>query len=82
MNAVPQVEDKVKALTNGYGAHAVIVSVGVQAAYEQAVKLIRRKGTLVCVGLVSPQQPVPLSSYMMVVGGESCFCDLASGLLS
>jgi len=63
------VEAKVKSLTNGYGAHAVIVSVGVQAAYEQAVKLIRRKGTLVCVGLVSPPQPVPIASYQIVGGG-------------
>ncbi|OCT54124.1 Alcohol dehydrogenase [Cladophialophora carrionii] len=40
------VEDEVKRLTNGFGAHATIVTAGIDAAYEQAFKLIRNYGTL------------------------------------
>lgn len=45
-------EKRVKGLTNGYGAHAVICTAG-PAAYVQAVRIVRNRGTIVCVGLVT-----------------------------
>ncbi|KIW65754.1 hypothetical protein PV04_07982 [Phialophora macrospora] len=61
------VEDEVKRLTNGFGAHATIVTAGIDAAYEQAFKLIRNCGTLVCVGLPRSGNPLPISPFWMVV---------------
>lgn len=52
------VEMKVKELTNGYGAHAV-VCLGGAAAYKQAWGCLRNCGTLVCVGLVPDKGVMP-----------------------
>ncbi|PWY69536.1 GroES-like protein [Aspergillus heteromorphus CBS 117.55] len=41
----------IKSLTSGLGAHAVIVCTASNAAYAQALLLLRFNGTLVCVGL-------------------------------
>ncbi|PYH93472.1 GroES-like protein [Aspergillus ellipticus CBS 707.79] len=41
----------VKSLAGGLGAHAVIVCTASNAAYAQALPLLRFNGTLVCVGL-------------------------------
>jgi threonine dehydrogenase-like Zn-dependent dehydrogenase len=60
----------VKRLTNGLGAHATIVTAGSDAAYEQASKMVRNNGTLVCVGLPRSGAPVPISPFMLVVRGE------------
>ncbi|KAH8698285.1 putative alcohol dehydrogenase [Talaromyces proteolyticus] len=43
--------EHVKALTDGLGAHAVVVCTAANAAYGQAVQLLRFNGTLVCVGI-------------------------------
>ncbi|EXJ74238.1 alcohol dehydrogenase [Cladophialophora psammophila CBS 110553] len=61
------VEGEVKRLTNGFGAHAVIVTVGSDAAYDQALKLLRNLGTLVCIGLPRSGLGLPISPFMMVV---------------
>lgn len=52
------VEKEVKALTNGYGAHGVVCPTGNDEAYVQAFKLVRRLGTVVCVGLTVGILPV------------------------
>ncbi|OKL61434.1 Alcohol dehydrogenase 2 [Talaromyces atroroseus] len=41
----------VKALTGGMGAHAAVVCTAANAAYAQALQLLRFNGTLVCVGI-------------------------------
>lgn len=41
----------VKELCDGFGAHAVIVCAGSNAAYGQAASFLRFNGTLVCVGI-------------------------------
>lgn len=41
----------VKELTGGLGVHAVVVCTAANAAYAQAVQLLRFNGTLVCVGI-------------------------------
>jgi alcohol dehydrogenase, propanol-preferring len=57
-------------LTNGFGAHAVIVTAGTDAVYEQALKLVRSAGTLICIGLPRTGKPIPISPFLMVVRSE------------
>ncbi|ETN41076.1 uncharacterized protein HMPREF1541_03011 [Cyphellophora europaea CBS 101466] len=71
------VEEEVKRLTNGYGAHGVVVGAGSTAAYTEGFKLLRRLGTLVCVGLPRTDFDLPISPFWMVVRclrvvGSSC----------
>lgn len=65
------VEAKVKELTNGYGAHAV-VCLGGASTYAQGLKLLRPCGTLVCVGLVTENLPISpfeiLARSLRIVG--------------
>jgi propanol-preferring alcohol dehydrogenase len=53
----------VKALTGGLGAHAVIVCTGNNAAYAQAVDLLRFRGRVVCVG-IPEGTPVPIKGAL------------------
>lgn len=46
-----ELADDVKAATGGRGAAAVIVCTGHNAAYAQALSLLRIGGTVVCVGI-------------------------------
>ncbi|KAB8252817.1 amino acid permease-domain-containing protein [Aspergillus flavus] len=55
------VEKEVQNLTDGAGAHAVVVVVGLASAYNQALRLLRPLGTLVCVGLPSQDYRMPIS---------------------
>lgn len=45
------IANDVKALTDGLGAHAVIVCTSSNAAYAQAINFLRFNGYLVCVGI-------------------------------
>ena len=58
---------EVKKLTGGYGAHAVVCLPGPKS-YEQALQMLRNKGTLVCVGLV--KENLPISPFDMIVRGK------------
>lgn len=64
------VEAKVKELTNGYGAHAVVCLRA--STYAQVLKLLRNCGTLVCVGLVTENLPISpfeiLARSLRIVG--------------
>jgi threonine dehydrogenase-like Zn-dependent dehydrogenase len=42
---------RVRELTNGYGAHAVLEAVGELSAYEQAIGILRKGGTISRVGV-------------------------------
>ncbi|WEW60069.1 zinc-dependent alcohol dehydrogenase [Emydomyces testavorans] len=53
--------DRVAALIGGMGAHAVIVCAASNAAYAQALKLLRVNGVMVCVG-VPENDPVPIAT--------------------
>lgn len=71
------IEAEVMKLTDGLGAHAVVVGVGSTAAYELAFKLLRRLGTLVCVGIPRTDFQLPVSPFEMIVRslrvvGSSC----------
>ena len=50
--------------TNGLGAHAVLVTSGENAAYAVALKYLRSRGRLICVGL-PPNGLVELSTTLV-----------------
>ncbi|EXJ79051.1 alcohol dehydrogenase [Capronia epimyces CBS 606.96] len=53
--------DDVKAATGGLGAAAVVVCTASNAAYAQALRFLKFRGTLVCVG-VPEGSPVPIAT--------------------
>lgn len=58
--------DAVKEVTGGLGADLVVETVGgATAAFDQAVKLLRRRGRLAVLGLFSPPTPVDLMAPLM-----------------
>lgn len=60
-------EGTVKVMTNGYGAHAVICTTGSDSAYDQAFKLVRILGTVVCVGLA--MKHLSVSPFTVAIRG-------------
>lgn len=64
-----QARERIQSLTDDIGAHAVIVVVGLEKAYEQSVQFLRPVGTLVCVGLPRPDYHIPISPIHCVNGG-------------
>jgi alcohol dehydrogenase, propanol-preferring len=63
--ATNQAHREIKKATGG-GAHVVMVTSGSRAAYETALRSIRKAGTLAIVGMAP--EPVPLSTVAMVSG--------------
>ncbi len=63
--ATGQAHKEIKKATGG-GAHVVMVTSGSRAAYETALRSIRKAGTLAIVGMAP--EPVPLSTVAMVSG--------------
>jgi alcohol dehydrogenase, propanol-preferring len=63
--ATNQAHKEIKKITGG-GAHVVMVTSGSRAAYETALRSIRKAGTLAIVGMAP--EPVPLSTVAMVSG--------------
>ncbi|GME49296.1 alcohol dehydrogenase [Neofusicoccum parvum] len=63
LSAGKAIPDKVKELTGGLGAHAVVVLTAANGAYAQAVDMLRFGGTLVAVG-IPEGQPVAIAGAM------------------
>lgn len=63
------VETLVKGLTSGLGAHAVVCTASTEGAYSQSLRLLRRLGVLVCVGIPNVPFKLPITPYEMVVKG-------------
>jgi alcohol dehydrogenase, propanol-preferring len=63
--ATSQAHKEIKKLTGG-GAHVVIVTSGSRAAYETALRSIRRGGTLAVVGMAP--EPISISTVALVSG--------------
>ncbi|KAL2826041.1 hypothetical protein BJY01DRAFT_229923 [Aspergillus pseudoustus] len=63
------VENAVKSLTSGLGAHAVICTANGEGAYEQSLRLLRRLGVLVCVGIPNVPFKLPATPFDMIVKG-------------
>ncbi|PWY93893.1 GroES-like protein [Aspergillus sclerotioniger CBS 115572] len=55
--------------TENIGAHAVLVVVGSETAYEQSVQLLRPLGTLICVGFPRPGFHIPMTPQFCVDRG-------------
>ncbi|KAF7561521.1 hypothetical protein G7046_g2623 [Stylonectria norvegica] len=63
-------EKRLLDLTGSHGAHAVICCVGAGPAYNQALRVLRRGGSLVCVGLPADgSYRLPLSPMDLVARG-------------
>ncbi|KAJ5176016.1 Alcohol dehydrogenase 1 [Penicillium canariense] len=61
--------EAVKASTSGLGAHAVICTANGERAYEQSMQMLRRLGTLVCVGIPNVPFRLPVTPFDMIVKG-------------
>ncbi|GES57399.1 alcohol dehydrogenase [Aspergillus terreus] len=66
---VDDIENGVKELTSGLGAHAVICTANSEPAYTQSMRLLRRLGVLVCVGIPSVPFRLPATPFDMIVKG-------------
>lgn len=68
-----EIIDEVKRLTDGLGAHAVIVCTSSERAYAQGVQFLRMNGTLVCVGI--PEHGMnPIATavpYNLIIGQKT-----------
>jgi propanol-preferring alcohol dehydrogenase len=62
---------RVLELTEGLGAHAVIMCTAANAAYAQGVTFLRFNGTLVCVG-IPEHDPVPIMTALpaLIIGKQ------------
>jgi L-iditol 2-dehydrogenase len=59
---------KVKQLTNGYGADVVIEAIGLPATWEQALKLVRKGGAVLEFGGCPPGTEIKLNAEMLHYG--------------
>ncbi|KAK2868089.1 hypothetical protein FQN49_003175 [Arthroderma sp. PD_2] len=60
--------EKVNSLTEGLGAHAAIICSASNAAYAQALSMLRTNGTLVCVGIPEDEkQPIASCSPSLMI---------------
>lgn len=59
----------VRRLTDGYGASAVIVIAGSARAYQDAFDLVAPFGTLVCVGITPPSEPIQVHPLTLIDNG-------------
>ncbi|KAE8375820.1 chaperonin 10-like protein [Aspergillus bertholletiae] len=68
----------IKSLTNGHGAHAVIVCTASNIAYAQAIPMLRFNGSLICVGIpegdlvpIATASPGPLVFKQIKIEGSA-----------
>ncbi|KNG81752.1 alcohol dehydrogenase 2 [Aspergillus nomiae NRRL 13137] len=72
------IAEHVKSLTNGHGAHAVIVCTASNIAYAQAIPMLRFNGSLICVGIpegdlvpIATASPGPLVLKQISIEGSA-----------
>lgn len=63
------IDARVKSVTGGLGAHAVICTANSESAYIQSMQLLRRLGFLVCVGIPNKPFRLPATPFDMIVKG-------------
>ncbi|KAJ5938203.1 hypothetical protein N7454_004545 [Penicillium verhagenii] len=56
-------KEHVKGLADGLGAHAVLVCTAANAAYAQAIPMLRFNGTVVCVGIPEQEPQAIANAY-------------------
>lgn len=66
--AVPDIPAQVHRITSG-GAKGVLVPTGNASSYEQAAKMLRPGGTLVCIGLPAGRFVLPLQLIELISSG-------------
>jgi len=59
---------KVRQMTNGYGADIVIEAIGLPATWEQALKLVRKGGTVLEFGGCPPGTEISISTELLHYG--------------
>ena len=59
---------KVRQMTNGYGADIVIEAIGLPATWEQALKLVRKGGTVLEFGGCPPGTEIKISTELLHYG--------------
>lgn len=62
------VVEKVRQLTGGYGADVVIEAIGLPATWEQALKLVRKGGTVLEFGGCPPGSEIKLNTELLHYG--------------
>ncbi|GHV91104.1 galactitol-1-phosphate 5-dehydrogenase [Spirochaetia bacterium] len=62
--ADPELDKKIKALTNGRGADRVFEAVGATAPIKTAISVVRKGGSVTLIGNVSPQVEIPLQAVV------------------
>lgn len=73
-------EEKVKELTGGYGAHAVVVCAAANAAYAQSVGLLRFGGKLMVVGIPEGEfKPIQSAAPQLLIAKEITIRGVAVG---
>jgi L-iditol 2-dehydrogenase len=60
--------ETVRKLTNGYGADVVIEAIGLPATWEQALKLVRKGGTVLEFGGCPPETEIKVDAEMLHYG--------------
>jgi len=60
--------EKTKKLTGGYGADVVIEAIGMPATWEQALKMVRKGGTVLEFGGCPPQTEIKISTEQLHYG--------------
>jgi L-iditol 2-dehydrogenase len=65
------VVEKIRQLTNGYGADVVIEAIGLPATWEQALKLVRKGGTVLEFGGCPPGTEIKVNAEMLHYGQQT-----------
>jgi L-iditol 2-dehydrogenase len=60
--------EKIKGLTNGYGADVVIEAIGLPATWEQALKMVRKGGTVLEFGGCPPGTEIKVRTELLHYG--------------
>ncbi len=60
--------EKIKRLTNGYGADVVIEAIGLPSTWEQALRMVRKGGTVLEFGGCPPGTEVKISTELLHYG--------------
>ncbi|GFF30615.1 alcohol dehydrogenase [Aspergillus udagawae] len=63
------IDARVKSVTRGLGAHAVICTANSESAYIQSMQMLRSLGVLVCVGIPNKPFRLPATPFDMIVKG-------------
>jgi L-iditol 2-dehydrogenase len=62
--AAPDLQDQLKQLTNGQGVDLVVEAVGLRQTVATAIDAVRKGGTVVLVGNISPEVALPLQKVV------------------